>query len=216
MIASEQIGDTRIKIPSYDLFDEENIWVLVSRDQLLSSEFKPELSDVTVPHGDANSPMKVATVISDSLESLVNAAKADGHDLMLSSAHRSREDQQRTYDGFVAESGTELANLYVLPPGGSEHQTGLAVDFSSASTPCELDSDDCSLSTSDAAWLADNASRFGFILRYPEGKTSATSVRYEPWHYRYLGPVLAQAVDASGLTYEEVIEQIVPGYLRSR
>ena len=60
--------------------------------------------------------------------------------------------------------------------------------------------------TPDGIWLRDNAHRFGFIIRYPEGKEEITGYTYEPWHIRYLGEEVATAVFESGLTYEEFIE----------
>jgi D-alanyl-D-alanine carboxypeptidase len=133
---------------------------------------------------------------------------------MISSAYRSLQDQQATYDSYVAECGTACANQYVLPVGASEHHTGLAVDFSSASDQCAADSDDCSLGASAVTWLADNAWRYGFIHRYPEGKQSITGVAQESWHYRYVGIVMAKAMHGSGLTYDEVVQQLAPGYAK--
>ena len=46
---------------------------------------------------------------------------------------------------------------------------------------------------------------FGFILRYPEGKTHITGYQYEPWHIRYLDSAAAAAdiMGRPGLTLEE-------------
>ena len=48
-----------------------------------------------------------------------------------------------------------------------------------------------------------NAYKYGFILRYPEGKESITGYMYEPWHYRYVGVESAKKIFDSGLTIEE-------------
>ena len=52
-------------------------------------------------------------------------------------------------------------------------------------------------------WLSENSYKYGFILRYPEGKEDITGYSYEAWHYRYLGNELAKKVYDSGLTYDE-------------
>lgn len=208
-----KLGDKTLNIPSYDMFKTGHIWALVSKKNPLEKEAGYTLVDIPVAHGDANQPMKVARNISDELQRLVNAADADGEPLMISSAYRSLQDQQKIYDNFVKKNGKELAAVYVLPVGSSEHHTGLSVDFSSVSDDCADDSDTCSLSQSSAAWLAQNASRFGFIQRYPEGAQSITGVGYEPWHYRFVGTPLAQAIATADLTYEEALTQIAPGYL---
>jgi D-alanyl-D-alanine carboxypeptidase len=82
------------------------------------------------------------------------------------------------------------------------------------SDECTEDSDTCSLGTSSAAWLAENAWKYGFILRYPDGKRDITGVGYEPWHYRFVGRPLAKAMQGSNLTFDEVIEQLAPGYAK--
>ena len=53
-------------------------------------------------------------------------------------------------------------------------------------------------------WLAANAWRFGFIIRYPQGKTDVTGYVYEPWHIRYVGVDLSTEMHNTGiLTLEE-------------
>ena len=73
--------------------------------------------------------------------------------------------------------------IYVAPPGTSEHQTGLAIDFASFQDGKYQEA----LTEKEIEWLQNNAHRFGFILRYPKGKESITGYNYEPWHYRYVG-----------------------------
>ena len=74
-------------------------------------------------------------------------------------------------------------------------QTGLAFDINYADYRFK--------NTSEAKWLAANAYKYGFILRYPEGKESITGYMYEPWHYRYVGVESAKKIFDSGLTLEE-------------
>ena len=63
--------------------------------------------------------------------------------------------------------------------------------------------DDRFKGTPEASWLAENAYKYGFILRYPEGKEPITGYMFEPWHYRYVGVENAAKIYASGLTLEE-------------
>ena len=207
-----EINDKKLNVPSFVMFKPGQLWALVSRDKPLSAEAGYELIDIPVAHGDADKPMKVARDISNGLQQLVNAAEEADEPLMISSAYRSINEQQQLQDSFVKKNGSELAALYVLPPGASEHHTGLSVDFSSVSDPCSKDSESCSLSQSGAAWLDENAFKYGFIQRYPEGKQPITGVGFEPWHYRFVGKPLALAMHNSDLTFDEVVRQIAPGY----
>ncbi len=213
---STKIGDKTINIPNFEMFKTGNVWALVSKKHPLKGEAGYQLVDIPVAHGDKGTPMKIARDISSELEKLVNAAEADGEPLMVSSAYRSLKEQQELYDEFVAKNGREMAAVYVSPVGSSEHHTGLSVDFSSVSDDCSEDSDSCSLSQSGAAWLADNAYRFGFIQRYPAGKSDVTGIGHEPWHYRFVGIPLATAMNGSNLTFDEVISELAPGYAKTR
>lgn len=219
MVASEpviakvaSIDGNKLVIPTYQMFHQGHLWALVSKKRPLKGEAGYTLVNIPVAHGDSDQPMKVAKNISDQLERMINAAEADGEPLMVSSAYRSLSEQHKLYNQFVAENGKALAALYVSPVGASEHHTGLSVDLSSVSDDCSEDSDTCSLSQTGAAWLAKNAARFGFIQRYPSGKENITGINHEPWHYRYVGIPMAKAMNDTGMTFDEVIQQIAPGY----
>ncbi len=135
------------------------------------------------------------------LKDMFAAAQADGHSLMIGSAYRSADLQALYFNNYAQVSGRELANQYSAQPGQSEHQLGLAVDISTLSQQCYLS--ECFTSTPDGEWLANNAHKYGFILRYQKGKEAITGYNFEPWHYRYVGVELATALYQSGLTLEE-------------
>jgi D-alanyl-D-alanine carboxypeptidase len=127
------------------------------------------------------------------------AAKADGIKLWIKSGYRSYSYQKQLYDNYVNRDGKEKADTYSARPGHSEHQTGLAFDINTAS------SSDNFQNTQEGKWLAKNAHKFGFILRYQEGKMDITGYKYEPWHFRYVGSDVAKTVFDSGKTLEEYL-----------
>ena len=130
------------------------------------------------------------------------------------SAYRTPEHQTRLYEqkvqklleqGWSREEAQRQAAMVNAYPGTSEHQLGLAVDI--------IDTHKWSLVEEQEhlpaqKWLMENSWRYGFILRFPKGKTDITGIIYEPWHYRYLGPELAKEVFESGLTLEEYIQSL--------
>ena len=61
--------------------------------------------------------------------------------------------------------------------------------------------------TPAGGWMAENAYRYGFVLSYPRDSRATTCYSYEPWHFRYVGPELAQQVQDSGLTLREFLWQ---------
>ena len=54
-------------------------------------------------------------------------------------------------------------------------------------------------------WLTAYAADYGFILRWPEERQSATGMVYAPWHWRYVGAENARAIRESGLSLEEFL-----------
>jgi len=208
IVGKAQVGDTEVVIPTKDFFAAGEMWSLASRQRPLPDSFAvKDLVDSPVETG-GDEKLKIAKRIVKPLQALVDAADAEGHYLMISSAYRSIAEQQATYTSYVSRYGEQMAKEYVSPPGSSEHHTGLAVDFSNYSEACEQDSEKCSLGMETAAWLEDNAPRYGFVLRYPEGKKDITGVGYEWWHFRYVGVPLAKAAAASDLTLDEILEQL--------
>ena len=60
--------------------------------------------------------------------------------------------------------------------------------------------------TPEGKWFAENAHRFGFILRYPKEKQEITGVIFEPWHFRFVGRYHAEKIYAGGLCLEEYLQ----------
>ena len=136
-------------------------------------------------------------------DTMIDAAATDGVTLLVSSAYRSYAVQQQTYQYWVSVNGQQVADQLSARPGYSEHQTGLAIDFASPEG-CRLE--ECYRDTLAGQWLAKNAPRYGYILRFPDGRQSVTGYRFEPWHYRYVGVQTAQEyVSSSAKTFEEFI-----------
>lgn len=104
----------------------------------------------------------------------------------------------------MQKDGKENADRYSARPGHSEHQTGLAFDIG------EKGKEDLWLTsafgeTAAGKWLANNAYKYGFILRYPKGKEEITGFMYESWHFRYVGDEIALETFNSDVTLEEYL-----------
>ncbi len=134
------------------------------------------------------------------------AALLEGIDLYISSGFRSYQRQNTLYNNYVARDGVNKADTFSARPGHSEHQSGLAFDVCSHN----LDGKNACINsnfdnTPQAQWLAQNCYKYGFILRYPEGKTNETGYKYESWHFRYVGIDLATKLYNNGnwLTMED-------------
>lgn len=111
------------------------------------------------------------------------AAKADGLKIYIVSGFRSYSAQKKLYKKYADRDGTEKADTYSARAGHSEHQSGLAADVNSVKNSFA--------GTPEGIWLASHCYEYGFIIRYPQGKTDETGYKYEPWHIRYVGKELA-------------------------
>ena len=134
------------------------------------------------------------------LEPIDAAAAAAGLHISVESAYRSYDYQQGLFSNSVARFGQDGAEHRSARPGFSEHQTGLAADVGGGG--CDIES--CFATTAEGRWVAADAYRFGFVVRYPDGAQPITGYKYEPWHVRYVGVELATELhDTGGATLEE-------------
>jgi D-alanyl-D-alanine carboxypeptidase len=194
----EESGDSLYEnhddLPTYD--DSFNL-VLVNSENRLSDTFEVTLTTVD--------GVEVETRIAPYLQAMMEAAKADGVDLQLLSGYVSRETQEERYQqeikrlmksGLSRMKAEDTANRTVGDGGYSEYQTGMAVDFTSS------EKGDFQ-STAAYRWLMSNSIHYGFVLRYPEGKTSQTKMEYDPSHFRFVGVKHATRMQELNLCLEE-------------
>ncbi len=127
-----------------------------------------------------------------------------GHsDIIIISGYRTAEQQQELYDADLESTGSDTSTL-VAKPGYSEHETGYAMDFSLFDGENSGDYD----GTGEYNWINENCAHYGFVLRYPEEKTEITEIRYESWHYRYVGQPHAFYMQQNQLCLEEYMEEL--------
>lgn len=124
-------------------------------------------------------------------------AAALGLNIYIASGFRSFASQTSIYNRYKANEGEAGADAHSARPGHSEHQSGLAFDLNSITQAFG--------STPEGIWVRDNAHRYGFIVRYPEGKQDITGYIWEPWHLRYVGVDVATQLHDSGQTLEEYL-----------
>lgn len=183
-----------------------SLLVLVDRERSLPTDWAP--SGMVTPQlrwatTDATERRLLRPEAAAALDRLGAAAERDGLPIIGISAFRSQGSQQQVYDRYVRTEGEAAARSFSAQPGHSEHQTGLAVDVTSADGACPTEP--CFGATPHAAWLAAHAPEYGFIVRYPVGKELITTYEAEPWHLRYVGVGPAQAMQRDGLTLDEYL-----------
>lgn len=182
--------------------------LLVNKTHPLDSAWKPNLIRIR-EYG-----VEVDSSIADHLREMLAAGEKKGLSFWIASAYRSSQRQRELLDediealihkGYSYSEAYEEVVRETMPVGCSEHATGLAVDIVAKDYQIL---DEKQGRTDEILWLQQNCSRYGFILRYPEGKEDITKVSYESWHFRYVGVEAAEEIMSQGLTLEEYMESV--------
>ncbi len=207
---TEDPMDFVLDLSSYEEYmnptDRDAYLMLVSPASPLTKDYAPtDLTGSIFTRSDRDTRMlrKYACL---ALEAFLKEGEANGvHGVTVTSAYRDYDYQNQLFQQEVQQQGgdAEEAAKYVNPPGSSEHQSGLAVDMHNMSAASKAFGD-----TMEAKWLAENAHKFGFILRYPKSKIDVTGIDYEPWHFRYVGRYHATKMYELGMCLEEYLEYI--------
>lgn len=177
--------------------------IIVNRWNRIPDDYPaPELTEL-------GNGQRVDSRIYPDLQRMFDAMRADSLDPEVSAGYRTRSEQQQLMndkvivyrnEGMSKQEAEDKASQWVAIPGTSEHEIGLAVDVNAAGAS------DADANQRVYDWLASNAWRYGFILRYPDGKTDFTGNAYEAWHYRYVGADAAKAMHESGQCLEEYMK----------
>ena len=185
---------------------------------------RPYLKRYTVPVGgrtitdnssyitDASGLPVQNPLIYEPLSEMLTDGSSEGLQFVVASGYRDVETQQQLLDedieadmqneGMSWQEAYDKETMETMPPGYSEHSTGLAVDLVALDYQIL---DGGQEQTPENQWLQENCSRYGFILRYPEGKEAVTDIHYESWHFRYVGVEAAQKIMSRGSTLEEYL-----------
>lgn len=184
--------------PCVSLSNPTRSWVVVNKARPLApSDYAPAALQqntlrTTTPSG------RMRPEVADALSALAAQAQVAGVGVIgVNNGYRSYGLQQETYAAHVDANGQEQADAGSARPGHSEHQTGLAVDVV-ACGEAGCSSLDAFGGTPQGQWVAENAWRYGFVVRYEDGQTRSTGYLAEPWHLRYIGPELAATYNEGG------------------
>jgi len=135
----------------------------------------------------------------DAFIDMWNAATDNNIKLIINSSYREYEKQSSIYEDYKNWYGQTKADKQAARPGYSEHQTGLVVDVFSSDNQLTGTFKD----SEGYKWLKENAYKYGYIERYPDGKEYLTGYEFESWHWRYVGKDAAKVIQNENITYDE-------------
>ncbi|PFK40692.1 D-alanyl-D-alanine carboxypeptidase [Bacillus cereus] len=185
----------------------DSVLVLVNKSRRLPDHYKPQ--DLVIPkvryssEGDQEKK-KMRQEAAQALENMFKQGDQERIFLFAVSGFRSFDRQKALNTMYKIQDGEAKTAMSSAIPGTSEHQTGLAMDITSQSAKFQLES--VFGDTKEGKWLAENAHKFGFVIRYTKEKEAITGYRYEPWHVRYVGNPQATYLYENQLTLEEAMK----------
>lgn len=180
-----------------------NDWrlALANYEHILPEDFEIELAHI-------DEYRQFDTRAIEYLNQMMEAMRNDGIlNVWIQSAYRSVKEQKKLYNtrikeyiaqGESKEEAERLTLEYINKPGASDHNLGLAVDFNYVDNSFE--------DLQGFEWLKENAEDYGFVLRYPKNKEEITKIKYEPWHWRFVGEENAKKMNELGICLEEYVE----------
>ncbi len=195
--------------------DTDAFLILVNRQNTIDGNYKPEnLVPITNVRKDGRSESMVETA-EKALQALYIEMRAAGYtDVSVTSGYRSYEKQEYLYGVYTnnemaahpdwsREQAQKEVDTYSARPGTSEHQTGLCVDMHNLGSASQRFA-----KQEVYTWLINNCYKFGFVLRFPEGKEDITGYSFEPWHYRFVGRYHASEMHRLDMCLEEYTEYL--------
>ena len=204
---SEQLEtiDSSTTIIHSEQDDGENwMLVLINHEDPLPDDYSPGLKSL-------DNGLKFDERVIHHLNAMLSTAKEQGLFPVVASAYRTIEYQRTLFNNHISKltaSGLDRDQAVmetrrsIRDPGTSEHNLGLAADIVSGEYQLL---DEKQSETPEAKWLFDHCAEYGFILRYPKGKEGITGIKFEPWHYRYVGIEAARVIMENDLCLEEYL-----------
>ena len=182
--------------------------ILINKDNILDKDFVP--NDLVITdnnennfhkYKDPNLKPQISNAILPYFTLMQKDAYLNGFSIIVDSGYRSFNYQQVIWDKNVLEKGLDYTQKYVMLPGSSEHQSGLAFDV--AYYRNGIYTDDVKEDDPEYNWLINNSYKYCFILRYPKDKENITHINFEPWHFRFVGINAAKIIHDNNITLEE-------------
>lgn len=183
---------------SYETNINDGFLIIVNKFYHLDKSYeRTDLQNINLAYAYANN--SAAEIVIEKFKQMRDDIEEEMNvHLMVNSSYRSYEDQEEIYNEFKKVS-LKYADSYAARPGYSEHQTGLAIDITSLEHPTANEFEE----SEEYKWLKENCHKYGFVLRYPEGKEHITGYSTESWHFRYVGEEAATQIYKENITFDE-------------
>lgn len=182
----------------------KNGWnlILLNKSNILPDNYELNLASI------AGSNIKMDADAAEFFNKMYIEATKEGIILTPFSGYRTVSFQRKLFENkiedIITKTGQEEKDAVnealksVNIPASSEHNAGLSVDI--------ISRDASFAETDEYKWLYSNAHKYGFVLRYPEGKEEVTGVEFKPYHWRFVGINAANEMKKTGQCLEEYLK----------
>lgn len=163
-------------------------WGHIYKGQCLYDEYEPDILLPLSPRASYLESIQYLDIRAKIMvEQMIMDAEKEKMCLVVVSGYRSFEDQQILYNKIEDKSKVAIA-------GQSEHQTGLAVDFSACPMNNRVRDDNIERvelvndfnTLAEYKWLQRNAFKYGFVQSYTEENKEDTGYPAESWHWKLI------------------------------
>ena len=174
MIIFILVGMTALKFSQSGEVPDDWRLILVNNEHSVPKNYSPPLTQLS-------NGIYIDSRIYPDLQKMFDDARSDGVYPVVSEGYRTRKQQKQMMtdkinsfinEGYSEKEAEKLAEKLVAKAGKSEHELGLALDINADPS--------CSSDEEVYGWLAENAFKYGFILRYPPDRENITGIDYEP------------------------------------
>ena len=184
---------------TYETNLADDYLILVNKFYHLPDNYtRDDIKNISLEYAYSN--QRAAEIVVNKFEEMRNKVLEELNvHLMVNSSYRPYSEQNELYTERKNLWGQKQADMYAARPGHSEHQTALSIDITSLEHPYDTQF----MESEEYNWLLNNAHKYGFILRYPKGKSDITGYSNESWHFRYVGEEVAKQIYEEGITFDE-------------
>ena len=196
--------DTDSHYQRYHAYSEEEALALIQFCN--ASSPLPEIYQADISQ--LSDSISVNSLMTDDLENMIEAAKADGLEITLVRGYTEAEECDKVFNTLKLEFESEGATLAqaesraraVFPPSHiNEYRTGMLIKVSDESSYAFSKS-------KEYQWLYKHGIEYGFINRYTSDKEYITGIDEDLTVYRYVGSDNAEKMRSFDMCLEEYSE----------
>ena len=130
----------------------------------------------------------------------LNATALDALNQMLQTYYNASDNDTDIKVGSAYRTAQEQES-FSTPVGQSDHHSGYCLTLKTAAGYLHQNH-----------WIYENCHKYGFVVRYPEGKEAITGVSDYGWCFRYVGVAHATYMKANNLCMEEYVSLLQQNY----